>query len=176
MANNKAIFFDRDGTIIRDEHYLSDPAKVVLLPKAAQAISLLLEQGYLLFLLTNQSGVGRGFYSMEVVHRCNERMIELLGLGRPVFSAICIAPERPDEPAIYRKPSPRFINECVVNYDLERARSWMVGDKPADLETGVNAGINSALVGPGGPTPMKAGIHRYSGIYDFAVAITSAAS
>lgn len=170
LARKKAVFLDRDGTIIRDAHYLSDPAKVELLPGAALAIAMLKESGFMLFLLTNQSGVGRGFFPMEAVHRCNQRMIELLGFDSAVFTDICIAPESPDQVPVYRKPSPRFIIESLARYAIDPSQAWMVGDKSIDAETGINAGINAALIGSG-ISEKKSGISYYESLHAFAEAV-----
>src|SRR3954470_4445195 len=142
----KALFLDRDGTLIYDKHYLADPAGVELIPGAADALRQARELGYRLFIHTNQSGIARGLHTLDDVHRCNERMDELLGLPRPIFDDICIAPEGPDEPMVYRKPSPRFVLESIARHQLDPRQCWMVGDREADLETGRNAGINSAAV------------------------------
>ena len=143
---SKALFLDRDGTIIREKNYLSDPDGVELLPGAAEGLKEALERGYLLFLLTNQSGVGGGWFDMEAVHACNHRMLELLNLPEPGFTAICIAPERPDEPVVYRKPSPRFINEMIGQHDLKAENCFMAGDRIGDLQTALNASITPILV------------------------------
>ncbi len=143
---SKALFLDRDGTLIFDKHFLADPAGVELIPGVAEALRHAQSLGYRLFLHTNQSGIGRGLHSMDDVLRCNDRMEELLGLPRPVFTGICIAPEKPDEPSLYRKPSPKFILESVEKHRLDRARCWMVGDREADVQTGLNAGIRSAAL------------------------------
>jgi D-glycero-D-manno-heptose 1,7-bisphosphate phosphatase len=169
-AKTKAVFLDRDGTIIRDAHYLSDPANVELLPDAALAIAMLRESGFLLFLFTNQSGVGRGFFPIEAVHRCNQRMMDLLGFGSAIFTDICIATESPDQPLMYRKPSPRFINESVAKHAIDPAQAWMVGDKSIDVETGINAGINAALIG--NKTSEKwSGVARYDSLHAFSQAV-----
>ena len=175
LETGKGIFLDRDGTIIRDAHYLGNPDEIVLLPGVAKALTLLREAGFSLFLFTNQSGVGRGHFTLETVHRCNDRMIALLGMDGPVFVEVCIAPERPDEPSRYRKPNPRFINECVTKYRLDRALSWMVGDKPSDVEAGLNAGIKAALVNGAETNALASGVLRYHTLYDFAQAVTNGA-
>ncbi len=108
---------------------------------------MLRDSGFMLFLFTNQSGVGRGFFSLHAVHRCNQQLVDLLGMGNQLFTGICIAPESPDQPSVYRKPNPRYINESVAKYSLDRSASWMVGDKLIDVESGLNAGINAALIG-----------------------------
>lgn len=171
VTPTKAVFLDRDGTIIHDAHYLSDPTMVKLLPNAEQALSLLRDDGFLLFLFTNQSGIGRGYFTIDAAHRCNERMIELLGLGSSLFSGICIAPESPDQPAVYRKPNPRFINETVTRYGIDRAQAWMVGDKTIDAESGLNADIQAALIGHAA-SPDGRAVPRYASLLEFAQAIT----
>lgn len=149
---HKAVFLDRDGTLIVNRHYLADPAGVELLPGVRDALHRLLADGYMLFLFTNQSGVGRGMFDLETVHRCNERMLEMLALPAPGFTEICIAPETPEMPAVYRKPSPRFILEMVARHSLDPAQTWMVGDGPADVQAGINAGVRAALL-RGASTP-----------------------
>jgi D-glycero-D-manno-heptose 1,7-bisphosphate phosphatase len=99
-----------------------------------------------LFLHTNQSGIARGLFQLADVDRCNARLEELLGLPRPIFDAVCVAPEGPEDPPVYRKPSPRFILECVARHHLEPSRCWMVGDRESDLEAGRLAGIGTAAV------------------------------
>ncbi len=141
-----ALFLDRDGTIIHDRHYLWEPDGVELLPGASTALSNARRLGYRLFILTNQSGIARGLYGMADVIRCNERMEELLGLPRPVFDSVCVAPEGPQDPVEYRKPSPRFIKETVARYRLDPALCWMVGDRESDVRAGLEAGIKSAAV------------------------------
>lgn len=143
---SKALFLDRDGTLIFDKHFLADPEGVELIPGTAAALRRARELGYALFLHTNQSGIGRGLHTLDDVHRCNHRMEELIGLAPPLFAEICIAPEMPDEPSLYRKPSPRFILESMEKYRLDPAQCWMVGDRPGDVETGINARIHAAAV------------------------------
>jgi D-glycero-D-manno-heptose 1,7-bisphosphate phosphatase len=142
----KALFLDRDGTLIPDKHYLSDPALVELIPGTIEALRHARQLGYRLFMLTNQSGIARGLHTLDDVLRCNDRMEELLGLPRPVFDDICIAPEGPDDPVMYRKPSPRFLLESIAKYNLDPAHCWMVGDRQADVETGLNAKIHAVGV------------------------------
>jgi D-glycero-D-manno-heptose 1,7-bisphosphate phosphatase len=141
-----ALFLDRDGTIIHDRDYLWDPAGVELLPGVTAALADARRLGYRLFILTNQSGIARGLYGMADVIRCNERMEELLGLPRPIFDSVCIAPEGPKDPVQYRKPSPRFITETISRYRLDPTRCWMVGDRESDVKAGLAAGVRAAAV------------------------------
>lgn len=140
-----ALFLDRDGTIIRDAGFLCDPAGVELLPGARDALHRAL-QTHRLYLLSNQSGVGRGYYTLEQALAVNARMLALLALPPPGFSGVCLAPESPEEPAVYRKPSPRYILERLERDGLEPARCWMIGDRLSDLQAGVGAGIGAALI------------------------------
>ncbi len=141
-----ALFLDRDGTLILDKDYLADPAGVELIPGAADALRRARALGYRLFLFTNQSGIGRGYHTIEDTHRCNARMEELLGLPAPVFDGVCIAPEAPDQPSRYRKPSPNFILETIERHGLDPAQCWMVGDRESDIDAGRNAGVRTAAV------------------------------
>lgn len=142
----RALFLDRDGTLILDKHYLSDPAGVELIPGVVDGLRRARQLGYELFLFTNQSGIGRGMYTLQDTLRCNARMEELIGLGSPLFKDVCIAPEAPDQPQQYRKPSPRFILESIERHGLDRAECWMVGDNLADFQAGQAAGVRIAAV------------------------------
>lgn len=149
----RALFLDRDGTLIVDKVYLSDPAGVELIPGAAEGLRRARGLGFLLFLFTNQSGIGRGMHSIEDTRRVNERMEELLGLPPPVFDGACIAPEAPHQPSLYRKPSPRFITETLARHGLDASECWMVGDSPADVGAALAAGIRAAAVRTGKVPP-----------------------
>ncbi len=145
----KALFLDRDGTLIIDKVYLADPAGVEVIPGTAAALRRARTLGYQLFLFTNQSGIGRGYHTIEDTHRVNARLEEMLGLPAPVFDGVCIAPEGPGEPLVYRKPSPRFILETIERHGLDPAACWMVGDAASDLAAAAAAGIRAAAVRTG---------------------------
>jgi D-glycero-D-manno-heptose 1,7-bisphosphate phosphatase len=149
----RALFLDRDGTIIFDKVYLADPAGVELIPGAADGLKKARTLGFKLFLFTNQSGIGRGLHTLEDTHRVNARMEGMLGLTPPVFDGICIAPEAPGQPSAYRKPSPRFIQEMIALHGLDPAECWMVGDAPADIGAALAAGIRAAAVRTGKVPP-----------------------
>ena len=143
-----ALFLDRDGTLIEDLHYLSDPNKVRLLPGVRECLSPLKKDGWLFFLFSNQSGIRRGFCTLEQVNACNQRMLELIGLGRDLFTKTCLALGTAEEPCEYRKPSPKFILECLEAFHLDPNFCWMIGDKETDVEAGQRAGIRTILVQP----------------------------
>lgn len=134
------LFVDRDGTLIRHIPYLHEPSKVELLPGVREALQRAQEAGLLLFLFTNQSGVGRGMFPIESALACNAEVVRQLSLPE-IFAAECTAPEHPDDEPVYRKPSPRFIDEMRERFGLAREACWMVGDMPVDLQTAERAGI-----------------------------------
>jgi D-glycero-D-manno-heptose 1,7-bisphosphate phosphatase len=166
-SRRKALFLDRDGTLILDKHYLSDPAGVELIPGVPAALRDARDRGYLLFLFTNQSGIGRGLYTLADTVRCNDRMLDLIGLGPSLFADICIAPEAPEQPQQYRKPSPRFILESIARHQLDPSECWMVGDNMADVEAGQNAGVNIAAVCTGKHTAEQWAAKRIAGLVVF---------
>lgn len=153
MASMKALFLDRDNTLIRDKVYLADPAGVELMPGVIEGLARARSLGYMLFLFTNQSGIGRGYHTLDDTLRVNARMEELIGLPPPVFDDVCIAPEAPGQPVIYRKPSPRFILETMARHALEPAHCWMVGDSAADIGAGLGAKVNVAALHTGPVDP-----------------------
>lgn len=150
---SKALFLDRDGTLIIDKVYLADPAGVELIAGTVEGLRRAQSLGYKLFLFTNQSGIGRGLHTLEDTLRVNARLEQLLGLPSPVFADVCIAPERPDQPSLYRKPSPRFILEKIAQHQLDPQQCWMVGDSAADIGAGLGAKIKVAAVRTGKVDP-----------------------
>lgn len=148
----EALFLDRDGTLIFDKDYLHEPEKVELIPGVREAVHAALNAGCKLFLLTNQSGIGRGFFTMSDYEKCHARFLELLGIPASAFSACGIAPEAPDQESKYRKPKPDFILEQLAVFpELNPTRCWMVGDRKSDWQCGLNAGIRSVAVATGKP-------------------------
>jgi D-glycero-D-manno-heptose 1,7-bisphosphate phosphatase len=151
---NRALFLDRDGTLIVDKVYLADPDGVELIAGAAEGLRRARSLGFRLFLFTNQSGIGRGLHSIEDTRRVNARMEEMLGLPAPVFDGVCVAPEAPGQPSAYRKPSPRFILEKIGEHALDPAGCWMVGDSASDIGAALAAGIRAAAVRTGRVDPQ----------------------
>lgn len=148
----QALFLDRDGTLIFDKDYLHEPEKVELIPGTKEAIRRVLDSGCKLFLLTNQSGIGRGFFTMADYEACHRRFVELLGIRPEDFSACGVAPEAPDQPSKYRKPVPTFVLEQLEAFPgLDPEKCWMIGDRKSDWQTGINARIRSAAVATGKP-------------------------
>jgi D-glycero-D-manno-heptose 1,7-bisphosphate phosphatase len=145
----RALILDRDGTLIEHVPYLSDPDGVRLLPGVREALAFARNAGVRLFLHSNQSGVGRGLFTLESVESCNRRMIDLLGLGNEGFERICIAPEHPDETSVYRKPSPAFVYEIMNSTGLSAGEICYIGDRGSDLATAHASGTRGVGVATG---------------------------
>lgn len=141
-----AVFLDRDGTLIEERHYLHRPEDVVVFPGAGAALGRLRSAGFKLFIVSNQSGVGRGYFTLEDVHRVNQRLLEELAADGVRFERIYTAPEAPDVPSRGRKPSPQFLFDARDEFGLDLAASFMIGDKLLDLETAWNAGLKACLL------------------------------
>lgn len=146
LPKRSALFLDRDGTLIEDLHYLSDPNKVRLLPGVRECLAKLKQKQWLLFLFSNQSGIQRGLCTIEQVNACNQRMLDLIGLGNDLFTRVCLALGTPEQPCDYRKPSPKFILECLEAFHLEPNLSWMIGDKETDIEAGQRAHVRTIFM------------------------------
>ena len=145
----KALVLDRDGTLIEHVPYMHKPEEVRVLPGVREALAAAQAAGLKLFLHTNQSGVGRGLFTLAEAEACTARMIEMLGIGPAPFTKICTAPEHPKEPAVYRKPSPRFAREIMAEFALGPQEICYIGDRGSDLETGHAAGTCAIGVATG---------------------------
>jgi len=143
---NPAVFLDRDGTLIVEKDYLSHPAQVEILPGVPAALKRLQDAGFGLFIITNQSGIGRGYYTAEDMHRVNTRLLHGLARDRVRIDKIYFAPEAPEQPSRGRKPSPQFLLDARDEFGLDLAQSYMIGDKLADVECGWNAGVKRSIL------------------------------
>jgi len=146
----KHFILDRDGTLIKYIPYLFEKSKVKLIKGTIEAISLLLKKKIKIYLHTNQSGVGREYFTIKDVEECNNRMIGLIGLGQNIFEEICIAPDFPPSKFSYRKPSGLFANKLIENYDIDVNSIVYVGDSMSDLRTAKNIGCSAYGVMSGG--------------------------
>jgi D-glycero-D-manno-heptose 1,7-bisphosphate phosphatase len=143
---NRAIFFDRDGTLIAEKNYLSRPEDVEIFPAARGGLKRLCDAGFKLFIISNQSGVGRGYFTLADVERVNEHLAHEFARDGVRFEKIYVAPEAPDQPSRGRKPSPQFLFDARDEFALNLAESFMVGDKLIDLECGWNAGVKKSIL------------------------------
>jgi D-glycero-D-manno-heptose 1,7-bisphosphate phosphatase len=146
LIMNRAVFLDRDGTIIQEKNYLRHVEEVEILPEAGTALARLQGAGYRLFIITNQSGVGRGYFTLADVEKVHQHLLQELGRDGVQFDKVYIAPEAPDGPSRGRKPSPRFLLDARDEFGIDLAQSYMIGDKLVDLECGWNAGVKQCLL------------------------------
>ncbi len=138
--DSKVVFLDRDGTVNVDHEYVASPSQVELVPGAAEGIALLRKEGFSIVIVSNQSGIARGFMSLKDVEAVNQRVIELLAEEAPdaLVDRVLICPHRPEENCACRKPE---IGMLPAELKFAPNRSWMVGDKISDLEFGWNLGL-----------------------------------
>ena len=143
---NRAVFLDRDGTMIEEKNYLHRPEEVVLLSGATVALKRLQDAGFRLFIVSNQSGVGRGYFTLADVEQVNRRITGEFGRLGVRFEKIYVAPEAPGQPGRGRKPSPQFLFNARDEFGVDLAESFFIGDKLSDLECGWNAGVKKCLL------------------------------
>lgn len=148
-AARGAVFLDRDGTLVRETGYLSDPGAVELLPGAGQALRNLAEAGVPLVVISNQSGVGRGLFTARDVHAVMARLRALLRVHGVELGAIYFCPHHPDEDCPCRKPGTALLERAAEDLHLSLADSVMIGDKRIDAAAGRNAGGRGVLVRTG---------------------------
>lgn len=141
------VLFDRDGTLIRFEHYLIDPNKVELADGTLQGLQLLKEQGFLFGVITNQSVVGRGLATKEMVAKVNERVISLLAAHDIEFQFVLFCPHTPEDFCDCRKPAPGLGKIAIQEHNLAPDRSYMIGDQLSDVEFGHAIGCKSIQIG-----------------------------
>jgi rfaE bifunctional protein nucleotidyltransferase chain/domain len=144
------VFLDRDGTLIEDLGYPRDPEAVRLLPGAAGALRALASAGFLLVIVSNQSGVGRGLITQEEAAAVHARLVSLFAAEGVNFDACLYCPHAPDAGCPCRKPSPGLLLRAAADLNIDLASSVMVGDKEGDAEAGLRAGCRAVLLGEGG--------------------------
>jgi D-glycero-D-manno-heptose 1,7-bisphosphate phosphatase len=143
---NRAVFLDRDGTLIAEKNYLHRPEDVNIFPATPAGLKRLGDAGFRLFIVSNQSGIGRGYFTLADVENVNQHLCQELERSGVRFEKIYIAPEKPDEPSHGRKPSPQFLFDARDEFGLDLADSFMIGDKLSDLECGWNAAVKKSIL------------------------------
>lgn len=146
MANSFAVLLDRDGTLIEDRHYLSDPAGVSLLPGVGEGLARLAAAGWDLFLVSNQSGIGRGYFTEEAVLACQRRLEELLAPFGVVLKDAVWCPHAPETVCRCRKPAPGLFETLAARHGLAPQRCVMIGDKVDDLGFAAAAGLCAGVL------------------------------
>lgn len=142
----KAVFIDRDGTLIEEVNFLHRVEDLRYFPFTDEAIRLLKENGFLVVIVTNQSGIGRGIYTVDDMHSVHERI--QADLTEPI-DAIYFCPHLPNAGCACRKPRLGMIESALADLPIDLENSWMIGDKNLDVELGLNAGVKPILVKTG---------------------------
>ena len=137
----KAVFFDRDNTLIKDKNYMHKVSDLMFYDDTFSALKLIQSKGYKLFIITNQSGIGRGFFTEDQMNIFHKAMLEAFSENDIHFMAIKHCPHSPDDNCDCRKPSPKMIKECIDQYDIDTKSSFMIGDKAIDAQCGENSGL-----------------------------------
>jgi D-glycero-D-manno-heptose 1,7-bisphosphate phosphatase len=142
-----AVFVDRDGTIIEDADYCSDPKQVKFFPGVREALQRLKSNGFKLIVITNQSGIGRGLFTLDQYRAVEAEVLRQLGDG--LMDATYFCPDVPGQDSSHRKPSPGMILQAKREHQIDLARSFFIGDKEIDVECGRNAGVRTIRVQTG---------------------------
>lgn len=151
MAYQKAVFFDRDGTLIKDVSYLASIEDIQLIPQAVSFVRLCAASGYKIFIVTNQSGIARGHFSSDFVEETHAVLASQLKNEGVVVDKFYYCPHHPTESVIQslkidcscRKPAPGMLLQAAIEFNLDLGKSMMFGDKDSDLQAGVAAGCRS---------------------------------
>jgi D,D-heptose 1,7-bisphosphate phosphatase len=150
---NPAVFLDRDGTLNEDPGYISDPEKVILFPETGRALALLKKYGFMLIVISNQSGIARGIMTSQDVDSVNEKINSLLSEYKVGIDAFYYCPAHPDysteDECSCRKPSAKLLLEAAKEYNIDLDKSYFIGDSVSDIQCGKNAGIKTILVRTG---------------------------
>jgi D-glycero-D-manno-heptose 1,7-bisphosphate phosphatase len=140
MAKHPAVFLDRDGTIIEDNEYISNTSDVNFFPYTFKVLKLL-QKHFLLFVITNQSGISKGLTSESDVQKVNKYITDTLRTkGITIFDTF-YCPHKNEDNCNCMKPRPHFINKAAQLYNVDLTKSFIIGDHPSDVECGINAGV-----------------------------------
>ncbi len=144
MSGRKAVFLDRDGTLMEEVHYCGDPALVRAIPGVSGALRKLKDAGFLNIIITNQSGIGRGLITQRQYEAVQAELLRQI--GPELIDATYICPDAPGADSRCRKPEPGMVLQAAADFDIALPKSFFVGDKAADIECGRRAGTKTILV------------------------------
>lgn len=145
-ADNKFVVLDRDGTIVIDRNYLSDPDGLQFLPGAAEGLQAMTQLGWRLIVITNQSGVGRGMFPLERLHQMNSRLEQMFASSGARLERVYFCPHRPEDACDCRKPKQKLMQQAGAEFGFDPADAVVIGDKESDVEFGRQAGATTMLV------------------------------
>ncbi|HAA84161.1 MAG: D,D-heptose 1,7-bisphosphate phosphatase [Thermodesulfobacterium commune] len=146
MNKKPAVFLDRDGTINEEMGYINDLSRVRLLPGVAEGLKLLQDRGFKLIVITNQSGPARGYFPEDLVFEVNQLITRRLAKKGVKLDDFFVCLHGPNEGCNCRKPNPGLVLQALEKYPIELEKSYFIGDKIVDVETGKRLGIKTILV------------------------------
>lgn len=152
---NKAVFLDRDGTIAKDVHYCCRPEDFVLFPDAAKIIKLLNEHEFKVIIVTNQSGIARGYFTEKTLAGIHEKMKAELAKEGAWVDGIYYCPHHPNDNCRCRKPKPKLVLQAARDFDIDLECSFVVGNLQTDIDLGKSVGCGTILVGTPPSTNSK---------------------
>jgi D-glycero-D-manno-heptose 1,7-bisphosphate phosphatase len=171
MTPRRFVLIDRDGTINVEKHYLSDPAELALIPGAGDAIRRLNLAGMGVAIVTNQSGIARGYFDMARLEAIHARLVELLADAGAVVDGIYICPHGPADDCDCRKPLPGMVAQAVAEHGFDPAQAVMIGDKEVDVELGLAVGADTFLVRTGHGPKFVEGTKAHHVVDDLGAAV-----
>jgi len=146
MKTNKVIFLDRDGTINEDKGYISSPKDFHFLPNAIEALKLMKENGFLLIIITNQSGIGRDYYTEEDYHKVTDKMGTILKENNLIIDDCFYCPHSPESNCDCRKPGTVMIDKAIEKWNVDISKSFFIGDKLTDIQAGNTCNLETILI------------------------------
>ncbi len=149
MKRRPALFLDRDGTLVHDEGYMSDPKRLRLKRNVVHGIKRIVAMGYVPVVVTNQAGVGRGYFTMKQLAAMHARLKAMLRARGIELAGIYACPHHPDDSCACRKPNPGLLKRAARELGLDLKRSVMIGDTDRDVGAGHAVGATSILIGEG---------------------------
>lgn len=143
----RAVFFDRDGTLMEEVNYCARPDQVKVYPGVSEALRLLKNAGFRNIIITNQSGIGRGYFTEQQYRAVESELLRQIGPG--LIDATYFCPDVPGFPSTHRKPHPGMVLDAAAEFGLDLRHSYFIGDKADDIECGRRAGTLTILVSTG---------------------------
>lgn len=154
------LFLDRDGVLVVDKHYLSDPDEVELIPGVCEALTKARQAGFLLIGVSNQSGLGRGRFTPNDLTRVMTRLDAMLLSGGSPLDGFFYCPHAPKDQCLCRKPLPGLLEEARLCFNWQAETSWVIGDKASDVELGRAHAMGSVLVRTGYGAEQETEVRR----------------
>lgn len=170
MAQHKAVFLDRDGVINEDRGYVGRVEDFCFIEGVFEACRALNRQGFKLIVATNQSGIGRGYFTERDFQTLNRWMLDRFDEAGVCISGVYYCPDHPEHgvgryrrDSPYRKPNPQMLLDAALEHDIDLTGSWLVGDKLSDIQAGRTAGVGRCFLITDDPAP--AGVAGYPSLY-----------